>query len=151
MEGQFYPEYGYPRIPMDKLPSLLISFIEACPLLHTFKLELWPMLQHAKLKTISSGRRGVKNKYEMRKHDQLKVLEIVGFDESATLADFVFCITQNAPMLKKIICDPHCPRSDGGYLHNVKDNCNIDKIALARRQAKWLAQQIQEGIDVVVL
>uniref|UniRef100_A0A803LE64 At1g61320/AtMIF1 LRR domain-containing protein n=1 Tax=Chenopodium quinoa TaxID=63459 RepID=A0A803LE64_CHEQI len=135
--------YGLQMILKDKLRS----FVEKCPVLHTFKLELWPLSQQP---VPMSGQRDVKINYEMRKHNKLKVSEIVGFDGSASLAEFVFCVTQNAPMLKKIICDPRCPRSKGNA-HKWYDLTYIDRLAPARGQAKLLAKQIGGGIDVVIL
>uniref|UniRef100_A0A803LNQ7 F-box domain-containing protein n=2 Tax=Chenopodium quinoa TaxID=63459 RepID=A0A803LNQ7_CHEQI len=138
--------YGLNVILRNNLLDLK-SFIEKCPMLHTFKLELWPLSKQA---VPMSGQRDVTINYEMHKHNQLKVLEIVGFDGSASLAEFVFCVTQNAPMLKKIICDYRCPRSKGNA-HKWYDLQYIDRKGFVRRQAKLLAKQIRGGVDVVIL
>ncbi|XP_021751423.1 uncharacterized protein LOC110717085 [Chenopodium quinoa] len=135
---------GLPVLPRDSL----LSFIVACPLLHTFKLELVPLIGEAAVMPIAL--KDAKINYTMRAHRQLKVLELIGFDGSASVAEFAFCLTQNAPMLKKIICDTRCPQLKG-FVNKWYDQENIDNIASARRQAKLLAKQIQRGIDVVIL
>ncbi|KNA03250.1 hypothetical protein SOVF_211020, partial [Spinacia oleracea] len=89
--------------------------------------------------------------YQKLKHKlKLKVLKVVGFDGSASVAKFAFCLTQNAPTLKKIICDTRCPQLFG-TVHRLYDIEYIDRIAPARRQAELLSKLIPGGIDVVIL
>ncbi|XP_056689122.1 F-box/FBD/LRR-repeat protein At3g52680 isoform X2 [Spinacia oleracea] len=133
--------------PADGGDSLLdfISFIQACPMLHTFKLKLNPCTQRVvSMSSLKDAQINV-----MRGHKHFKVMEFVGYKGSASVAVLVLFLTEHASMLEKIIFDPHRPKLQLlGSGHKLPEN--IDEITLWRRKAELLAERIQGGIDVVI-
>lgn len=85
------------------------------------------------------------NNAKMQEHQHLKVVEIVGYDGSASITMLALCLSHHmhAPMLNKIILNLQYPQLNGYDRHDI--------IGVARLQAKLLAKQIRYGVDVVIL
>ncbi|KAL1825840.1 hypothetical protein ACET3Z_012618 [Daucus carota] len=122
------------------------SLIEACPLLHTFKLKM------KAFDTLTRWLSWYAQKPVMCLHQHLKTVEYVGFAGSASAAELALCLVRHAPMLRRFIFDTRRT----GYFGVPRELCtsgNKDQMAIARCSA-GLAKRIQltkAHIDVVIL
>ncbi|XP_021716229.1 F-box protein At5g03100-like [Chenopodium quinoa] len=125
----------------------LASLIEACPLLHTFKLKL-PLYRSLFEGTNSAPKDAQVN--AIRSHQHLKTIEYVGYGGCASASKLALFLTWHASMVSKFIFDPHRPLYVGKRT-SVYSSVDKDKLKIARSSAELLAKQIRRGIDVVIL
>ncbi|KAK1349183.1 FBD domain-containing protein [Heracleum sosnowskyi] len=78
---------------------LSTSLIEACPLLHTFKLKMMCYYMAEGTGQVSAPSNAQEN--AIRCHQHLKVVEYLGYYGCASAAELAICLARHAPMLQK--------------------------------------------------
>ncbi|KAL1830456.1 hypothetical protein ACET3Z_000107 [Daucus carota] len=78
---------------------LTTSLIEACPLLHTFKLKMMCSYKLESTRQISAPDYAQEN--AIRCHQHLKVVEYLGYEGCASAAGLAVCLARHAPMLQR--------------------------------------------------
>lgn len=129
----------------------LTSLIEACPLMHTFKLKLMGRIQvkwpRKSLTTNSTQLKAISS------HQHLKNVEYLGYAGCAIAAELALYLTRHAPMLGRFIFDTRQPQF---IVSTCEDyTCDLkDQMEIVRSTTELLAQQIRasQGLaDVVIL
>ncbi|KMS97958.1 hypothetical protein BVRB_4g097040 [Beta vulgaris subsp. vulgaris] len=128
----------------------LTSLIEACPLLHTFKLKL--CLHRSWIESPNLPPKDAQVK-AIRSHQHLKTVEYVGYGGCAFASELALFLTWHVPVVNKFIFDPHPSLYVRKPRTRVYSSKYRDKLEIARRHAELLAKQIQirRGVDVVIL
>ncbi|KAK1391136.1 hypothetical protein POM88_019314 [Heracleum sosnowskyi] len=127
---------------------LSTSLIEACPLLHTFKLKMMCYYEKEVTGQISAPNYAQEN--AIRCHQHLKVVEYLGYHGCASAVELAICLARHAPMLQRFIFDTRLPR----YTESLRRTSDYrDRVEIVRR-TELLAKQIQRRqfpVDVVIL
>ncbi|KAK1349180.1 F-box domain-containing protein [Heracleum sosnowskyi] len=127
---------------------LSTSLIEACPLLHTFKLKMMCYYEKEVTGQILAPNYAQEN--AIRCHQHLKVVEYLGYHGCASAAELAICLARHAPMLQRFIFDTRLP----WYTESLRRTSDYrDRVEIVRR-TELLAEQIQRRqfpLDVVIL
>nr|XP_017220886.1 PREDICTED: FBD-associated F-box protein At4g10400-like [Daucus carota subsp. sativus] len=135
---------------------LSTSLIEACPLLHTFKLKL---MYHDQARRISPSNPqqivAPDNAQEnaIRCHEQLKTVEYRGYAGCAIAAELAICLAQHAPNLQRFVFYTRRPET----IENpraVWTSEYEDRMRIERSVLEDLVERIQETqirVNVVIL
>nr|XP_017244402.1 PREDICTED: putative F-box/FBD/LRR-repeat protein At5g62970 [Daucus carota subsp. sativus] len=135
---------------------LSTSLIEACPLLHTFKLKLmyhdqarriWP----SHTQQIVAPDNAQEN--AIRCHEQLKTVEYRGYAGCAIAAELASCLAQHAPNLQRFVFYTRRPET----IENPRTVCTSeygDRMTTKRSVIKHLVKRIQgtqSRVNVAIL
>ncbi|KAL1830619.1 hypothetical protein ACET3Z_000270 [Daucus carota] len=135
---------------------LSTSLIEACPLLHTFKLKL---MYHDQARRISRSNTqqivAPDNAQEnaIRCHEQLKTVEYRGYAGCAIAAELAICLAQHAPNLQRFVFYTRRPEKIENPRRVCTSECE-DRMTMKRSVIEHLAERIQgtkSRVNVVIL
>lgn len=126
--------------------SLLVftKLIDACPMLHTFKLQrgfgvhiLWD----------DEALGGIVIKVAEKRHHCLRIFEMVGFRGTLVDIELVMYLARFAIVFEKVVLDPHLLYDEG----KPSNRNTREQIEASRKQAKILRNQLPARVQMEVL